>query len=340
MGGLVAPLARRQALAIASAWPWVVPAVVLLLLPLFASTYIMYVLIQILLLTLFALGWNLLFGYTGLLSFGQAGFYAVGAYICAKILLAYPVLLAGVIGGVLASGIAALLLGFFAVRTTRVYFAMVTLAFGMMIHSVVWKWREVTGGDDGLVGIPRAPLGIPGLSGVSIDMTPMSNYYYFVVIASLGALFLFHRLVHSPLGLMLEGIRDSESRIAFAGISVRNYRLAAFVIAGLYAGLAGALLTPLERTVTPGVAHWSQSATPLLAGLLGGTFSFSGPIVGAFLLIIIKDIVVRFTEYWLIWVGAIVVVLVMTFRGGVVSVITDALLPRLKLALAKGRREG
>lgn len=290
---------------------------VLLLLPLVAKRYPLYLTIQILILALFALGFNLLFGYTGLLSFGQAGFFAVGAYACAKILLAVPNLFLGLVGGVIAAGLVALGLGFLSVRHTRIYFSMLTLAFGMMIYSIAWKWRDFTGGDDGLVGIPRAPLEIPGLG--SLSVATMERYYYVVVVITLLAIWAMYRLVHSPLGLTLQAIRDSESRAEFAGVPVRTYRLIAFTIAGLYAGLAGALLPPLENTVTPPIAHWSSSAEPVLATLMGGIHAFAGPIVGAFLFFMIKDIIVRYTEYWLIWLGVIVVALVMGFRGGVVG---------------------
>ena len=291
--------------------------ILLAILPQFVGKYLLYITIHIMFLSLFSLGFNLLFGYTGLLSFGQAGFYAVGAYGCAKILLAVPSLLAGIIGGVVIAGISSFLLGILCIRHTRIYFSMLTLSFGMMIFSLAWKWRDVTGGDDGLVGIPRAPLEIPGL--FRINMTPMENYYYVVLVLTLVAVYLFHRIVHSPMGLTLQGIRDSETRAACVGISVRNYRLISFTIAGLYAGLAGALLPPLESTVTPPMAHWSHSAEPVLATLLGGIYTFAGPIVGAALFYILKDIIVRFTEYWLICLGVIVVVLVLGFRGGVVS---------------------
>lgn len=290
----------------------------LFLLPLLAGRYPLYLAIQILILSVFSLGFNLLFGYTGLLSFGQAGFFAVGAYGCAKILLAVPNLLLGLAGGVVAAGAAALILGILSVRHTRIYFSMLTLAFGMMIYSIAWKWRDFTGGDDGLVGIPRAPIQIPGL--LNLSLATMERYYYVVLVVSILAILIMHRLVRSPLGLTLQAIRDSESRAEFAGIPVRRYRLIAFTIAGLYAGLAGALLPPLENTVTPPIAHWSTSAEPVLATLMGGVHVFGGPIVGAFLFFMIKDIIVRFTEYWLIWLGVIVVALVMGFRGGVASI--------------------
>ena len=181
-----------------------------------AGRYPIYLTMQILILAVFALGFNLLFGYTGLLSFGQAGFFAVGAYACAKILLVVPNLLLGIAGGVAVAGVAALLLGILSVRHTRIYFSMLTLAFGMMIYSIAWKWRDFTGGDDGLVGIPRAPLEIPGLFSVSV--ASIERYYYVVLVPSLLAILAMHRLVHSPLGLTLQAIRDSESRAAFAGV--------------------------------------------------------------------------------------------------------------------------
>lgn len=292
---------------------------ILLLLPWVGGRYPVYLAMQILILAVFSLGFNLLFGYTGLLSFGQAGFFAMGAYGCAKILLAVPNLLLGILGGVAAAGVTALVLGILSVRHTRIYFSMLTLAFGMMIFSVAWKWRDYTGGDDGLVGIPRAPLAIPGL--FSLSMTAMDRYYYVVLALALLAFYAMYRLVRSPLGLTLQAIRDSETRTQFAGVPVRKYRLAAFTIAGVYAGLAGALLTPLENTVTPPVAHWTMSAEPVLATLMGGIHTFTGPIVGSILFILIKDVVMRFTEYWLICFGVIVVAMVMLFPSGIMSLV-------------------
>src|SRR5262249_33339396 len=176
-----------------------------------------------LILAVFALGFNLLFGYTGLLSFGQAGFFAVGAYGCAKILLAVPNLFLGIAGGVALAGIAAFLLGILSGRHTRIYFSMLTLAFGMMTYSIAWKWRDFTGGDDGLVGIPRAALEIPGL--VSINVSAMDRYYYVVLVLSLAAIYVMYRLVRSPLGLTLQAVRDSETCEGFAGLQGSRFIL-------------------------------------------------------------------------------------------------------------------
>jgi branched-chain amino acid transport system permease protein len=288
----------------------------LLAAPWWFGTFGLWLMMQTMLLVLFALGFNLLLGYTGLLSFGQAGFFATGAYVCALILLEAPSLLLGIVGGVAAAGVVALVLGYLCVRLTEIYFSMLTLSFGMMIHSVVWRWRDVTGGDDGLTGVPRAPLELPGLR---IELFDIPSYYYFVLVTTLAAVWLMWRIVNSPLGLTFQAIRDSAVRASFVGIPIRRFRLWAFVIAGLYAGLAGSLLAPLERTITPIYAHWIYSAEPVLASLIGGLYVFAGPIVGAILFIGIKEVVVRMTDYWQLVMGLIVITIVLGFRGGVLG---------------------
>jgi len=293
--------------------------VALVAVPLVLPQFYLLLSVEILIMGLFAVGFNLLMGYAGMVSFGHAAFYGVGAYACGLLLkkaeLALPL---AFLAGPVAAALFAVVIGFFCIRLTRIYFSMLTLSFGMMIFSLAWKWRDMTGGDDGLVGIPRAPLEVPGL--FKINMASMENYYYVVLAFSILAIFLFYRIIHSAFGLTLQGIRDSETRTSCVGISVRKYRLLSFTVAGLYAGLAGALLPPLESTVTPPVAHWSHSAEPVLATLLGGIYAFSGPIVGSALFYLLKDLIVRVTEYWLICLGTIVIILVMGFRGGVVSI--------------------
>ena len=298
---------------------WVGLLVLLLALavaPFWAGNFGIYLIMQVMLLSLFALGFNLLLGYTGLLSFGQAGFFAVGAYAAALILLEIPSLLLGIAGGVLAAGLAALVLGYLSVRLTEIYFTMLTLSFGMMIFSIATRWRAVTGGDDGLTGVPRAPLELPF---ISIDLSALSHYYYFVLAATILGIWLMHRIVNSPFGLTLQAVRDSGVRAGFVGVPVRRYRLWSFVIAGFYAGLAGALLAPMERTITPIYSHWIYSSEPVLASLMGGIYAFAGPIVGSILFIGIKEVVVRSTEYWMLVMGIIVIALVLGFRGGVLG---------------------
>ncbi len=301
----------------------------LTVLPRIASRFSIYLVIQILLLSLLAMGFNLLFGYTGLLSFGHAAFYAVGAYAAGLVLKEVtPSLLLAVLIGTATSALFSLVIGFFCVRHMKIYFSMLTLAFGMMVYSLIWKWRDLTGGDDGLIGIPRGTLSIPGL--FELNLRSMESYYYFVLVICLLSTLFLYRLVHSPFGLILQGIRENAERVAFSGVSVKRYRLLAFVFSGALAGLAGTLLPPLENTLAPAVAHWTKSAEPVLVSLLGGAQSFAGPIIGSILFLILKESIVRYTEYWLIWFGLILLILVLGFRGGVVGFLHENVLTRLR----------
>lgn len=297
---------------------WVAGGVAVLAFVPFLGVHPTWVMSQVLLLAVFAGGYNLLFGYTGLLSFGHGALYATGAYVSAFILLAWPSLPVAVVGGTVAAGLVSVVIGWLSIRHTRIYFAMLTLAFGMMIHSVIFRWRSVTGGDDGVIGVPRGVLGVPG---AGLELGSLGIFYYVILVVAVAALWVLWRIVSSPLGLTLQGLRDSETRVAFSGLAVRPFRLLGFTISGLYAGLAGSLASPLASAATPGLAHWTTSADPVLATLLGGAHTFAGPFVGAFLLVVVKEVVVRYTQYWLLVLGIIVVVLVVGFRGGVAGAI-------------------
>ncbi len=294
--------------------------VVLLLMPFWLTQFQLFLLVRVAILALFAMGFNLLFGYGGLLSFGHAAFYSAGAYTAGLILKAYPSLLVGVAGGVAMAALLGFGVGFFSVRHIDVYFSMLTLAFGMFVYSIVWKWDAVTGGDNGLIGVPRAPLAMIGFKH-GLNMMPIERYYEFTVVLSVVVVWALYRLVRSPFGLMLQGIRENAERVEFAGVPMRRYRLAAFIISAAVAGLAGSLVGPLENTVGPDTAHWATSAEPLLAALLGGAASFGGPLVGAFLIVGIRELVERYTQYWLLAMGGVMLVLVLGFRGGVTGTV-------------------
>lgn len=292
-------------------------AAAVLLVPAVVGPFLQYLALNMLLLALLALSFNLLFGMTGLLSFGQGAFYAGGAYSAALLLRAGVPLLWSVLLGALAAAALAALLGAFCVRHTRIYFSMLTLAFGMLVYAVVWKWTDVTGGDDGLIGIPRGRIGLPGPLDVSLDRS--QRYYLFASVLVLLSMAVLHRLSTSPLGLALRAIRENAERAEFSGVRVRRTIYAAFVTAGLFAGLSGALLAPLEQTVSPSTAHWTKSAEPLMATLIGGPLSFFGPILGAVVYLGLKEIIVRFTEYWLLVFGIVLLGSVLTFRGGILG---------------------
>jgi len=285
-------------------------AIAVLLVPLLSGPFLQYLALNMLLLALLALSFNLLFGMTGLLSFGQGAFYAGGAYAAALLLRAgTPLLLSILLGSLFAAALAALI-GAFCVRHTRIYFSMLTLAFGMLVYAVVWKWTDVTGGDDGLIGIPRGEL----------FATP-ERYYLLCAVLVLASVAVLHRLSASPLGLALRAIRENAERAEFSGVPVRRTIFIAFVTAGFFAGLSGALLAPLEQTVSPSTAHWTKSAEPVMATLIGGPLAFAGPVVGAVVYLGLKEIIVRYTEYWLLVFGLVLLAMVLAFRGGLLGAV-------------------
>ncbi|RJX34993.1 MAG: branched-chain amino acid ABC transporter permease [Desulfarculus sp.] len=288
-------------------------ALALVAIGLFAGRFVLYLTMRVMLLAIFALGYNLLLGRTGLLSFGHGALYAAGAYGLGlfNLHVSHDPLL-GLLVGVAFAALIALIIGFFCVRQTEIYFAMLTLAFGMMFFSLIWNLREVTGGDDGLIGISRAPLlGLP----IGRDYQ-----FYFLVLACFAlAVWVIHRIRGSAFGLVLAGIRENHQRTSFAGIPVKNYRLAAFVVSGAFAGLAGSLATLLESNANPFSAHWSHSAEPVLVSLMGGLQTFSGPLVGSVIFVVLREVIERFTENWMLWFGVILLAIIMGLRGGVMG---------------------
>jgi branched-chain amino acid transport system permease protein len=290
---------------------------VLILFGLFADRFTVYLTSRVMILSIFALGYNLLLGGTGLLSFGHGAFYAAGAYGLGLFSLhVNPHPLAGIVVGVAFACLLAVVIGFFCVRHTEIYFAMLTLAFGMMVFSLIWNLRDITGGDDGLVGITRAPISL-GIFSIPINKP---QYFYFLILVCLVlSIVLIYRIRRSPFGLVLSGIRENDKRVEFAGVSLKNFRLAAFTISGTFAGLAGTLGALLERNTDPYGAHWSHSAEPILVSLIGGIQTFSGPIVGSAIFIILREIIERFTQNWMLWFAIILLLIIMGFRGGVVG---------------------
>jgi branched-chain amino acid transport system permease protein len=303
-------------------WPilsWTLVLLLLVGIGLFSGRFTIYLTMRVMILGIFALGYNLLLGRTGLLSFGHGAFYAAGAYgLGFFVLKLSPHPLLGLLAGVLVAMVLALIIGFFCVRHTEIYFAMLTLAFGMMVFSLIWNAREITGGDDGLVGIMRDPVSFFGLLNFPINRD--AQFYFLVLAVFILSSWLVYRIRISPFGLALAGIRENSNRAEFAGLSVKNYRLAVFVISGAFAGLAGALETLLESNARPLMAHWSHSAEPVLVSLLGGLQTFTGPLIGSLFFVAMREIIQRFTENWMLWFGLVLLIIIMGFRGGVVGV--------------------
>jgi branched-chain amino acid transport system permease protein len=309
---------------------WLIALIILLILtPLFLSSFLMVFLTEMLIMILFAISFNLLFGYTGLLSFGHAAFFSIGSYVTGLVLLhIYPSIPLAFVTGVVAAAIAAWIIGYFCVRLDEIYFAMLTLAFGMMVHTIIWKWDRLTGGADGLVDIPRPNL---NLLLFEVDLSSINSYYYFTLVLVAIALFVLWIIVNSNFGLALRAVRENSERLQFVGINVRRYRLISFVISGFFCGLAGALFGPFLKSITPSIAFWTKSAEPVFMSLLGGTKIFLGPAVGAVIFMYLKEIISGYTELWMIYLGAILIGFVLFLPGGIVGFLNEKL---------RGRRLG
>ena len=274
---------------------------------------------------LFATSLNLLVGVTGLVSFGHAAYFGIGAYTTGLLMkkLSVPFVLAFPAAGVLA-GAFALLFGFFCVRLTRIYFAMLTLAFAQIVWAICFKWNEVTGGEQGMPEIPYPSFDwINGLPLVGGWRT--AEYFYFLTLVMVAlSMWLLRRIVGSPFGRMLTTIRENAERAEFIGVNVRRYELAAFVLAGAFAGLAGGLFGIFNRGVFPDFAYWTKSSEVLIMTLLGGMGTFYGPAIGALVLILLNQQIVSYTEYWPFVLGVILVVLLFVFPGGLAGAVQAA----------------
>lgn len=308
MKGRIIFIALAAGLAALVALPWIAPY------------FYIFIVTEILILGLFAASFNLIFGYTGMLSFGHAAFFGVGAYATALLLqgLQWP-LLACLLVAIVAGAVLALIIGFFSVRLNEVYFSMLTLAFGMMVYAVVHQWRSVTNGSDGIAGFRVTSLGL----GFDIAMGNPSNFYYVVLVIVVAATALLYLICRSSFGLILRAIRQNPERVAFCGLNVKAYRLAAFTVAGAFAGLAGGMMAPFLRIASPELVHWSMSAEPVLMSILGGTGYFLGPFVGAGIFILLETWITSITHAWMLVLGVILALMVMFFRRGVLGTLLD-----------------
>jgi branched-chain amino acid transport system permease protein len=311
--------------------PWtLVVFLIMATVPWLGSRYDTFLASQIAIDALFAVSLNLLLGTTGLVSFGHVAYFGVGAYVCGILMKTYdvPFSLAFPAAG-LGAALFALISGYFCVRLMKLYFAMLTLAFSQIVWAIAYKWNAVTGGDQGLPEIPYPHLhwmlAIPGFGDLSIG----ARFYLLslaLVAVSLAAL---HRVTRSPFGRVLTTIRDNPERAAFLGINVKLYQLAAFVTAGGFAGLAGALYGIFSRGVFADFVFWSKSAEILIMTILGGVGFFWGPPVGAAALVWLNQIITDYTQYWSFVLGTILLVLLFGFPGGIVGGL-DLLWQRLK----------
>jgi branched-chain amino acid transport system permease protein len=279
------------------------------------SQYYVYLTVKIIVWSLFAVSFNLVLGYGGMMSFGHAAFYGTGAYTCALLLAraSWP-MPAALIAAPFAAAIVGLVIGYFSVRIKGIfYFAVLTLSCSQLVYIVVFKWRSLTLGDDGIQGIP-----VPSF--ISTLETYVYCYFFILIVSSLCIYILF-KIVRSPFGLILRTIRDNPERATFIGVRISNYKLIAFAISAFFSGVAGALFVLLETSVSPDILKWSVSGEVLLMGLLGGMHVFLGPIIGAAIMVLLNSFVTSYTEYWGLFIGMTFVCIVLFFPEGVGGVV-------------------
>jgi branched-chain amino acid transport system permease protein len=306
--------------------PWLLlVTIAALCVPALGSRFYTFVATDVVIFALFAVSLNLLIGYTGLVSFGHAAYFGVGAYTTGILMkkLAVPFVLAWPAAGVLAA-LMALVAGFFCVRLTKIYFAMLTLAFAQIVWAICFKWNDVTGGEQGMPEIPYPELGWMGALPVLGDWRASDHFYVLTVLLVALCLWILRRLVGSPFGRILTTIRENPERAEFIGVNVRRYELIVFVVAGAFAGLAGGLFGIFNRGVFPDFAYWTKSSEVLIMAILGGIGHFWGPAVGALVLLVLNQQITSYTQYWPFILGSILIVLLFGFPGGIVGALAEA----------------
>ncbi|MBI4240174.1 MAG: branched-chain amino acid ABC transporter permease [Candidatus Rokubacteria bacterium] len=271
--------------------------------------------------SLFALGFNILLGYTGLPSFGHGAFFGIGAYAAGIYFLRVSKGLWGpLFMSALIAGIAAALIGFLVAKKRGIYFALITIAVSQVFYFIAFRWDDLTGGETGLSGIDRMDLGIPGL--LRIDLSPPLTYYYFVLAIFILCTLLIWRIVHSPFGRVLQAMRENELRASYLGYHTAAYKWAAFVVSGLFSGLAGGLYTLLINSAFAFVLDWTQSGNVVMMTLLGGgTVNFFGPVLGAAIFIVSRDLLSAYWESWMLLYGLIFVVVILFIPSGILGLI-------------------
>lgn len=300
----------------------------------FGPTFQVYLFTDFLVVALFALGFNLLYGYTGLLSFGHGLFYAGGAYGLAIVLRDLTPVVADVVGAGIAplatfvvGGVVGLALvvavavpvGWLSVRLEEIYFALITLAFGMLGYSlIIQDPAGLTNGTDGVIVL----LGSVDLGAASVRLGGRQVYYALTVVTVLATTYGVWRVVNSPFGTVCKAIRESPDRASALGIDVRHHRWMTFIVSAVVVGIAGVLRAGLASVASPGLTHWSTSAIAVIATVIGGATYFSGPIVGAFVFLYIRWAISRFPTleaYWELFFGALLIAVVLFFKQGAVG---------------------
>lgn len=301
--------------------------IVLVALPRFVDVYQTQLLTYGLVFAIAALGFNLLLGYTGLLSFGHSAYFGLGAYSAAFMVRYFGIgsMELFILGGLIVTGLVTAAFGYICVRHTRIFFSILALALSQVLWTLAYKFFWVTGGTDGL-RVPYSSLTLLGglieFKGRGSYQAFIQYYYYYVLLLFCICTVLMWVIVHSPFGKTLQAIRDNETRAQFLGIRIRQYRWIAFLISGTFTGIAGILWVPLNGLVTPDILYWPFSGEIVFMTVLGGFRSFTGPIVGAIVFNYLKTYAVASTEYWQMLLGIVLLVLVIALPTGIVGMVS------------------
>lgn len=271
--------------------------------------------VNILIYGLFALGFNMVFGYMGVLSFGHAAFFGIGSYATGIAMVSFGVhWLPAIVIGIIGAGLTAMLMGAMAIRSRGIYFAMVTLALAQCVYYLVYQMSDWTGGEDGLTGVST---GVINLGFFSFDLFDPTMKYYFMYAFVALAIIVFSRILASPFGAVLEAIRENENRARACGYNVQLTKWIAFVISGLFCGLAGAL-NAIHLSVVPIESlHYHLSGQAVMMSLLGGMGTFFGPFVGAMAFLLLEDIITLMTTHWQLFLGITFMIFVLFFPKGI-----------------------
>ena len=294
----------------------------LLVLPFFIPRFYVYILALIYVTSLLAMSLNMVVGHGGLFQFHHGVFYGVAAYTIALMLKKTSLpLWTGFVAGPILAAIIGLVIGWFCVRLSRLYFGMLQISLGSLIWVIAFRWYSFTGGDDGIPGIPMPPV-----------LSSLKNSYYFILTIFVICLILMYMILKSPFGSTLQAIRDNPQRCEAIGINVRRYQLIAIVIATFFAGVAGVLFVVLERSVFTELLFWTLSLEIFIMILLGGWFTFAGPILGAAMIVALRTFVGIFTEYWTLILGVVLILLILFLPEGVTGYFQEKFKPRIREA--------
>jgi len=300
---------------LASPWTFLVFLILGILLPYMAPYTSLAT--ECIIFSLFAVSFNILLGFTGLLSFGHAAFFGIGACASGLAMANWNTgILTAMAVGLLFAFLASIIIGFLCLKSHGISFAFLTLAFAELIYFIAYQWSSLTGGEDGL-GVPRLTL---DLFGIVINLKNPLARYYFILFIVIICFILISRILNSPFGRVLASMRENEERTSFLGFNTRTYKLISFCLSGLFAGVAGVLYTIHLAFVPIENLHWSISGEIVVITLLGGMGNLFGPVVGAALFIGLRELVSSFFERWQLFVGIIFVLIVIFLPEGLYAI--------------------